>query len=100
MNSKTNEHSAEQLIKNIQKLMAEVEEIIASSGETVSQEASSKLEELQNRLSSATDAVKGYYNTARKRVVAGAQVADDTIRTHPYESLAVALGLGVVLGAL
>jgi ElaB/YqjD/DUF883 family membrane-anchored ribosome-binding protein len=100
MNSKTNEHSAEQLIKNIQKLMAEVEEIIASSGEAVSQEATSKLEELQGRLSSATDAVKGYYNTARKRVIAGAEVADDTIRTHPYESLAVALGVGVVLGAL
>ena len=94
------EHTAEELIRNIQKLMAEVEEVIANSGDVVKGEATSRLEELQNRLSSASDAMAGMYRTARRRVVDGAQVADETIRSHPYESLAVALGLGVVLGAL
>lgn len=98
--STSQEHTAEQLIRNIQKLMAEVEEVIANQGESMRSEASSKLEELQSRLSSASDAVAGFYRTARRRVSDGAQVADETIRTHPYESLAVALGLGVVLGAL
>jgi ElaB/YqjD/DUF883 family membrane-anchored ribosome-binding protein len=96
----TSEHTAEELIRNIQKLMAEVEEVIANQGDNVRAEASSKLEELQSRLSSASNAVAGFYRTARRRVSDGAQVADETIRTHPYESLAVALGLGVVLGAL
>jgi ElaB/YqjD/DUF883 family membrane-anchored ribosome-binding protein len=31
---------------------------------------------------------------------AAARKADDTIRTHPYESLAVAFGIGILLGAL
>lgn len=96
----THEHTAEELIRNIQKLMAEVEEVIANTSDAAKGEASSRLEELQNRLSSASEAVTGMYRTARRRVTDGAQVADETIRSHPYESLAVALGLGVVLGAL
>lgn len=40
------------------------------------------------------------YGVARKKVVSGARQADDAIRSHPYESLAIALGVGVLLGAL
>ena len=35
-----------------------------------------------------------------RKVVAGARATDETIRAHPYESLAIALGVGVLLGAL
>jgi ElaB/YqjD/DUF883 family membrane-anchored ribosome-binding protein len=40
------------------------------------------------------------YGKARKSVVAGARYTDETIRTHPYQSLAIALGVGVLVGAL
>jgi ElaB/YqjD/DUF883 family membrane-anchored ribosome-binding protein len=40
------------------------------------------------------------YGRARQGVVAGAQYTDETIRLHPYQSLAVALGVGVLVGAL
>jgi ElaB/YqjD/DUF883 family membrane-anchored ribosome-binding protein len=33
-------------------------------------------------------------------VVAGARCTDATIREHPYQSLALALGVGVIAGAL
>ncbi|MGH7997433.1 MAG: DUF883 family protein [Opitutaceae bacterium] len=98
--STAQEHTAEQLIRNIQKLMAEVEEVIANQGESVRTEAASKLEELQSRLSSASQSIAGFYRTARRRVSDSAQAADETIRTHPYETLAAVLGVGVVLGAL
>ncbi|HEY3757977.1 MAG TPA: hypothetical protein VGL42_17610 [Opitutaceae bacterium] len=98
--SATGEHTAEELITNIQKLMAEVEDVISRGGETVTEQASSRLEELQDRLSSASTAVQGFYRTARRKVAQGAQAADETIRARPYESLAVALGVGVLLGAL
>lgn len=98
--SAAGEHTAEELIQNIQKLMAEVEEVIARGGEAVTDQATSRLEELQDRLSSASSAVQGFYRNARRKVVQGVQAADDTIRARPYESLAVALGVGVLLGAL
>jgi ElaB/YqjD/DUF883 family membrane-anchored ribosome-binding protein len=92
--------TAEELISNIQKLMAEVESVIATGGESATEAATSRLAALQDRFSTASEAVQGYYRTAKKKVTAGAEAADETIRSHPYESLAVALGVGVLLGAL
>lgn len=37
---------------------------------------------------------------ARTNVVARAKTTDVTIRAHPYESMAVAFGVGIALGAL
>jgi ElaB/YqjD/DUF883 family membrane-anchored ribosome-binding protein len=90
--------SPEQLIKNIQSLMDEVEAIVAKSAD--SDGIGGRVGDLKERFSNAKDQVQGYYKAARKRIVSGAQTADETIRSHPYESLAVALGLGVLIGAL
>ena len=40
------------------------------------------------------------YARARKRVVAGAACTDTAIRDHPYQSLAIALGVGLIIGVL
>jgi ElaB/YqjD/DUF883 family membrane-anchored ribosome-binding protein len=90
----------DKLIQNIQKLMDEVESLVAKSGDSANHAIGDKLTALKDRLSGATDKAREYYTTARKKVVAGAHQADETIRSHPYESLAVALGVGVLLGAL
>lgn len=101
MNSReTQSESPEQLIKNIQKLMDEVEAIVAKSADTTGGVLSEKLEELQDRFATARERATGYYKAARRRVSEGAEYADETIRAHPYESLAVALGVGVLLGAI
>jgi ElaB/YqjD/DUF883 family membrane-anchored ribosome-binding protein len=102
MNHRTEAHtdSPDQLIKSIQKLLDEVEATIAKSADGSSPGAGDKLDALQERFSDAKTKIQGYYNTARQRIVSGAQSADETIRSHPYESLAVALGVGVLLGAL
>ena len=92
--------SPEDLIANIHKLMDEVESIVSRPGEAAHSLAGGKLEELQERLSAATDKIKGVYKVAKRKVVAGASQADDTIRAHPYQSLAIALGIGVLLGAV
>ena len=102
MNHRTESHaqSPEQLIKNIQQLMEEVETVISKSTDSATNGFTDKLGELQDRFSGAKTKVAGYYKVARQKVVDGASAADDTIRSHPYESLAVALGVGVLLGAV
>jgi len=94
--------SAEELMKNIQSLMAEVEALVAGAGggSEGGGEDGSLLQHLQDRFSDVSEKVRGQYRNAQKKVVAGARAADETIRSHPYESLAVALGVGVLLGAL
>ncbi|HVW20030.1 MAG TPA: hypothetical protein VHC86_02350 [Opitutaceae bacterium] len=102
MNHRTESHSEspEQLIKNIQKLMDEVEAVVAKSSDSATTALTDKLGDLRERFTSARQSVQGYYKVAKRKVIDGAEVADETIRSHPYESLAVALGVGVVLGAL
>jgi ElaB/YqjD/DUF883 family membrane-anchored ribosome-binding protein len=95
--------SPEELVQTIQKLMDEVEAIIANPSEALSGETGQKLNELRERFSGATERLNeklnGMYRSVRRNVVDGAHKADDTIRSHPYESLAIALGVGVLLGA-
>ena len=98
----------EQLIEHISRLMAEAEAMIAGPH---TEQASGKLANIKERLESAReqlsdvysrarDKINDTYDSAKKNVVAGAKYTDETIRTYPYQSLAVALGVGVLIGAL
>lgn len=49
------------------------------------------------RLAQALDTAKV---KVQEGTVAGAKATDRTIREHPYESLGVAFGLGVLIGVL
>jgi ElaB/YqjD/DUF883 family membrane-anchored ribosome-binding protein len=103
MKNRTESHTAastpEELLQNIHQLMNEVEALIAQPGAS-SDEAGSKLDQLRNRLNGATEKLQDAYQNARKKITAGARQADETIRSHPYQSLAIALGVGVLLGAV
>jgi ElaB/YqjD/DUF883 family membrane-anchored ribosome-binding protein len=87
----------EQLIEHISRLMAEAEAMIAGP---VTEQAGGRLTDIKLRLESARERLTDMYGRARSGVVAGARYTDDTIRHYPYQSLAVALGIGVLLGAL
>lgn len=56
--------------------------------------------EARTRLANALKHGKGIWHRARRSAIRGVQDADQTIRDHPYPSLAVALGVGVLLGFL
>ena len=81
--------------KELRALVAEAEKIIAQSGSapSVLSGLRERFERAQHRLGDLTD-------EARKRVVAGAKATDETIREHPYQSIAVALGAGLIVGVL
>jgi ElaB/YqjD/DUF883 family membrane-anchored ribosome-binding protein len=89
--------SPEQLAESLRSLIAEAEKTLMSS---VSEHAEGRLDELHARLESARDRVATLCADAKVKVAAGAKQADATIRSHPYESLAIALGVGVLLGAV
>ncbi len=102
--SGTTAETPEQLIEHISRLMSEAEAMLAGP---VAEQASSKLSDLKDRLQDARsrlgdvyERIGDVYNKARKNVVAGAKYTDETIREYPYYSLAVALGVGVLLGVL
>jgi ElaB/YqjD/DUF883 family membrane-anchored ribosome-binding protein len=104
----TTAETPEQLIEHISRLMSEAEAMIAGPH---TEQTSSKLSTIKSRLETARDelssaygrareGIADAYDRARKGVATGAKYTDQTIREYPYQSLAVALGVGVLIGAL
>ncbi|HRE80959.1 MAG TPA: hypothetical protein PLN52_07910 [Opitutaceae bacterium] len=85
------------LLNDLRTLVAEAESLM---GGDITDQARDKLEVLRERLTEAQERLGELYVTAKEKVTEGARRTDETIRAHPYESLAIALGIGVLLGAL
>jgi ElaB/YqjD/DUF883 family membrane-anchored ribosome-binding protein len=89
--------SPEEIVEHISRLMAEAEAMMVGP---VADRAGEKLNSLRARFEDLQSKASSVYGDARQKVIAGAKATDETIRSHPYESLAIALGVGVLLGAL
>lgn len=87
----------EEVAEHISRLMDEAEAMLVGP---VSDRVADKFSDLRARMQQLQSKAVDVYGDARQKVVAGAKATDETIRSHPYESLAVALGIGVLLGAL
>ena len=68
--------------------------------EATSDIADEKISACRERLAEALASGKQSYARIQQKVVDGAKVADQTVRTHPYESIAVGFGAGILIGLL
>ena len=55
---------------------------------------------IPTRFLAAQERFADVYTGARKKVIAGAKYTDETIRANPYQSLAIAAGVGLLVGVL
>lgn len=62
--------------------------------------ADEKIASARQRLETALDRAHGLMEQGKDKVMEGARATDGLVRRHPYESLAIALGLGALLGCL
>ena len=99
MNERTNvkELTPGELASELRALVSEAEKILGDEAATPSHAA---VAALQERFEAAQEQLRELYANAKEKVVTGAKQADQTIREHPYQSLAIALGVGVLLGVL
>jgi len=67
-------------------------------------DASDKAKEARSRVTAALEKAKStcleWQDQSIESAKAAVKTADDTIRTHPYESIGIAFGVGVLLGVL
>jgi|SRR5438445_2837156 len=82
-------HDASTLVEDARGLLEATAEI-----------ADEKVAAARQRLGEALDAGMETYEHLQERVVKGAKIADKTVRDHPYESMAVAFGVGALIGFL
>jgi len=62
--------------------------------------AGEKVGEARKRLAAALESGKQIYGRVREKAIDGAKAADQTVRENPYQAIAIALGVGAVIGYL
>lgn len=97
MNERTNTKDLmpAELASELRALVSEAEKILRDERSATSHTAVAALRE---RFEAAQEQLGNLYSETRQKVAAGAKYADHTIREHPYQALAVAVGAGVLLG--
>ena len=96
-NNKSSAQTPKDLIKDLQALVAEAEKMM---GESISEHTADAVSALRSRYDAASERMGEMYEGARKRVVAGAKCTDEAIRENPYQSMAIAAGVGLLVGVL
>ena len=96
-NNKETTHTPKELLNEMQALVAEAETMIADS---LSEHSADAIDSLRERFSAAQERFADAYAGARKKVIAGAKYTDATIRENPYQAMAIAAGVGLLVGVL
>ena len=96
-NNKETALTPKELLTELQSLVAEAQEMITG---TVSEQSAEAIESLRSRFDAAQERLADTYAGARKKVIAGAKQTDETIRDNPYQSIAIAAGVGLLVGLL
>jgi ElaB/YqjD/DUF883 family membrane-anchored ribosome-binding protein len=96
-NNKETAHTPKELFTEMQALVAEAQSMMADS---VSEHSSDAVHALRARFEHAQERFTDAYTDARKKVIAGAKSTDAAIRENPYQSMAIAVGVGLLAGIL
>ncbi len=96
-NNQTSAQSPQDLLDDLHALVAEAEKMM---GESAPEATADIVSTLRQRYDAAQERLGEIYETTRQRVVAGAKCTDTAIRENPYQSLAIAAGVGLLVGVL
>ncbi len=92
----TTTEANERLVGDLKSVARDAEDLLkATAGQ-----AGEKISEVRNRLSAALESAKATAQRLEEKTVAAARATDKTIREHPYESIGIAFGLGLLIGVL
>jgi ElaB/YqjD/DUF883 family membrane-anchored ribosome-binding protein len=97
MNRKTEEHiesPGEKLIEDLKSVVHDGQELLRAGAQELGERGS----EARERLSDALESAKDMGRKLQKQTINGAKATDRVIRENPYQSLAIAFGLGLLLG--
>ena len=63
-------------------------------------ELGEKAKEARARLVASLEGAKANFHKVEEKAAAGAKATDKVIREHPYQSIGVAFGVGLLIGVL
>jgi ElaB/YqjD/DUF883 family membrane-anchored ribosome-binding protein len=91
-----NNVSTERLVTDLKTVARDAEDLLKASAGEVGEKA----HEARARLVAALERAKDACVRLEEKAIAGAKATDKVIREHPYQSIGVAFGLGLLIGVL
>ncbi len=88
--------SREKLAQDLRILVRDTEELLKATAGEVGEKATAA----RARLTAALDNAKSTCRDLEEKAIEKAKVADKVIREHPYQSIGVAFGVGLLIGVL
>lgn len=88
------EQSTEKLLQDLKAVVQDGEELLKAGAQDLSERAMAARE----RLAAALEVAKDTRRRLEEKARAGARATDRLVREHPYESLGIAFGIGLLIG--
>jgi len=88
--------SAEKLVTDLKRVVHDSEELLQSSAGAVGEKA----HEMRERLAQTLESAKAACRRLEERAMHAAKATDHVVREHPYPSIGIAFGIGLLVGVL
>lgn len=92
----TMDRASHDIGQDLGRLAEDARALIAATADV----AGDKVGEARKRLSVALENGEELYRRARERAIEGAKVTDAAIHRHPYQAIAIGVGVGALIGYL
>ena len=90
------ELNTDKLVTDLKRVARDSEELLQTTAGAVG----GKVQEIRERLADTLEATKRTCRKLEDKTIEGARTTDKAIREHPYQSLGVAFGIGLLIGVL
>lgn len=92
--------SKEKVAEDLRILAQDAEELLRVTASEVGEKVTDKAREARGRLLATLEKAKSTCHRIEERAIDAAKATDKVIREHPYQSIGVAFGLGLLVGVL
>jgi ElaB/YqjD/DUF883 family membrane-anchored ribosome-binding protein len=90
------ELNTERVMTDLKRIVRDSEALLHDTGEAVGDKA----RETQARLAETLESAKALCGRLNEKAQKSLNTADQAVRRHPYESIGIAAGVGVLIGVL
>ena len=94
--SNQNDVTMRKLVQDFKVVMQDAESLAKATAGDLGEKA----RDARNRLAASLESAKANFHKLEDKAIEGAKATDRVIREHPYESLGVAFGIGLLVGVL
>ena len=96
MDKTVGEVSREKVMSDLKVLVHDAEELMKVTASDLGEKA----REARVRLAATLDSAKATCKRLEEKTIATAKAADKVIRDHPYQTMGIAFGVGLLIGVL